>query len=227
LLYGPITSTSNLAYPIESLFVDKKNGDHEFATLFPGQNVRGLPLAYHTAAQNVQINCAERKILLSATGYYDRDDNLTYLAATPSTQPIDVPKGSLFDMLLNIACASALNVAGNYDVAGNYAGTNNASYAGKGQGQQQISITIQQNGSDLKLSFQTPLGGQGEGTGKLTGNRIESILHSTAPGCPGSYDGSFSFADDSVSWTYRGTDCGGALEGHGTATKVAPSGLNR
>ena len=147
--------------------------------------------------------------------YYDRDENLVYFAV--QLQPmLNVAKGSYFDMLLNIACgASALNVIGNYE------GTNTASYEKKGQGEQKISLTIQQNGSDLKVSFQTPLGGQGEGTGTLTGDRVESIaLHSTAPDCPGSYDGSLLFADNSVSWSYKGTDCGGFMEGHGTAAKV-------
>jgi hypothetical protein len=214
--YGSMKSTSNSAYPIEVLFVDKKNGDHGFANIFPGQNVRGLPPGYRTLAQNIQINCAERRFVAPALEYYDRNDKLAYLAAQPSPQPIDVPRGSYFDILLNSACgASAFNVAGNYE------GTNNSSYEGKGQGEQKISLTIQQNGSDLKVSFQTSLGGQGEGTGKLTGNRVESIsLHSTAPDCPGSYDGSLSFVDNSASWSYKGTDCGGPMEGHGTATKV-------
>jgi hypothetical protein len=150
-----------------------------------------------------------------ALEYYDRDDNLLYLA--PQIQPIlDAKKGSYFEALLNIVCgASAFSIAGNYE------GTVDATYQKSGQSEQKISVTIQPNGSDLKVSFQTAGGGQGEGTGKLTGNRVESIsLKSAAPNCPGSYNGSMSFADNSVSWSYKGTDCGGAMEGHGTATKV-------
>ena len=63
---------------------------------------------------------------------------------------------------------------------------------------------------------------QGEGVGKLTGNRVETLsLRSTTPNCPGSYSGSLTFADNGVAWSYTGTDCGGPMEGQGTAKKVA------
>jgi hypothetical protein len=119
-------------------------------------------------------------------------------------------------LLVSVACgASALNVAGNYY------GMNYISYGNKAQAEQGVSVTIGQNGSDLKVSFQTPNGASGEGTGKHTDNRAESIsLHSTIPGCPGSYDGSMSFTDNSLTWSYKGKDCGGKMEGRGTAPKV-------
>jgi hypothetical protein len=158
----------------------------------------------------------DRKILVPALRYYDGGDNLIYLATQSPTQPVDVTKGSIFEMLLGSACgASALNVTGSYY------GMNYIRYGNKAQAEQGVSVTIQQNGSDLKVSFQSPNGATGEGTGKLTGNRAESIsLHSTTPGCPGSYDGSLSFANNSLSWSYKGEDCGGAMEGHGTAPKT-------
>lgn len=131
-------------------------------------------------------------------------------------QPIDVGRNTIFDVVLSVACgASALDVTGNYD------GMNYIGYGNKAQAEQKVSVTIQQNGSDLKVGFQTPNGASGEGTGKLTGDQAESIsLHSTTPGCPGSYDGSMSFADNLLSWSYKGEDCGGSMEGHGKATKV-------
>jgi TIR domain-containing protein len=216
IFYGPVKkTTSNPTYPFEVLLVAKENDDHDLADAFPGQSVRGRPSSYRIFAETVQINCADKKILVPALEYYDRDENLVYLAV--QLQPtLNVAKGSYFDVLLNIACGPlALNVAGNYD------GMNYISYGTKGQAEQKVSVTIQQNGSDLKVSFQTPDGASGEGTGKLAGNRAESIsLHSTTPGCPGSYDGWLSFADNSTSWSYKGDDCGGSMEGHGTATKV-------
>jgi hypothetical protein len=131
-----------------------------------------------------------------------------------SGQSVDVKNGSIFSTLLSVACGP-LNVAGNYE------GINYISSGQKGQAEQKLSIAIQQNGSDLKISFLTLSGASGEGTGKLTNNRAESIsLRSTTPGCPGSYDGSLSFADNSTSWSYKGEDCGGSMEGHGTADKV-------
>jgi hypothetical protein len=220
VFYGPIKPTSNPAYPFEVLLVIKKTGDHDFAKEFPGQNIRGRPSSFHTFAETLQMNCTERKIFVAALEYYDRDDNLVYLA--PQIQPmLNYNKASLFENLLDIVCrASALSIAGNYE------GMNNATYEKKGRGEQKVSLTIQQNGSDVKVDFQT-LGGKGEGTGKLSGDRVEALsLRSTEPNCPGSYHGSLLFADNSVSWSYKGKDCGGVMEGHGTATKLKSGDLN-
>ena len=212
---GPINPTSNSTYPFETLFVDKKFTNHEIAELFSEKNVRGLPSTYRSSVQNVQMNCAERKILTPTFAYYDESENLVYLQAQLSAQPLDAKSGSIFDSLLSLACGGATNVVGNYE------GINTAKYKKGGAGEQKIAISIQQNGSDLKLKFQTANGGQGEGTGKLGNNRVDTLsLRSTAPECPGSYDGSLSFADNSMSWSYKGQDCGGPMEGRGTAKKV-------
>jgi hypothetical protein len=217
IFHGPINPTSNPAYPFEVLLVDKKDGDHTFADVFPGQNVRGLPPGYRTVAQNVQIDCAGKKLLSPTLRYYDGDNKLAYLATQTPVQPLDVKVGSIFGLLQDIACG-----ASGFNVAGNYEGMNKASYGKAGQGEQKISIAVQQTGSDLKLSFKTANDTQGEGVGKLTGNRVESIsLRSTTPNCPGSYSGSLTFADNSIAWSYKGTDCGGDMEGHGTAKKVS------
>jgi hypothetical protein len=152
-------------------------------------------------------------MLMSFLEYYDKDENLIYVLPMNS-DPIDIKGGTIFDSLLAAACAAS-------NPAGNYVGTNNIKYEKGVQAEQKIAILIQQNGSDLKVRFETPNGGQGEGTGTLKNNRVDTIsLRSTAQGCPGSYDGSLSFVGNSISWTYKGNDCGGSMEGHGTATKV-------
>ena len=98
---------------------------------------------------------------------------------------------------------------------------NNATYEKGGQGEQKISVTIEQVSGDLNLVFQTVNGAQGKGSGKLTGTRVKLMsLESTTPECPGSYKGSMEFPGDTVTWSYKGEDCGGAMEGHGTAKKV-------
>ena len=100
-------------------------------------------------------------------------------------------------------------------------GINDTTYENKAQGEQKISITVGQNGSDLSVSFETANGGQGKGNGTLTGSVVNSIsLQSTTPGCSGSYEGSIEFAGDIMSWSYKGQDCGGPMEGHGTAKKT-------
>jgi TIR domain len=63
VFYGPVKSTSNLAYPFEVLLVIKKNGDHDFAAEFPGQNIRGRPSSFHTFAETLQMNCTEKRFL--------------------------------------------------------------------------------------------------------------------------------------------------------------------
>ncbi len=217
IFYGRIRTTSNPTYPFEVFFVDKKNNDHAFADIFTGQNIRGLPSSYRSIAEDVQMSCADRTVLAPALEYYDRDGNLAYLAAQNPAQPMAAKEGSIFGQLLNVACGpSAFNVAGKYE------GTNNANYEKGGESEQRMLLTIQQNGNDLKVNFETPLGGQGEGVGKLAGSRVESMsLHSTAPDCPGSYDGSLAFTDSSVTWSYKGEDCGGPMQGHGTAARIS------
>jgi hypothetical protein len=124
-----------------------------------------------------------------------------------------VKAGSPFGELFDLTCGLPVP-----DVGGKYEGMNDATYKKGGQGEQKISISVEQNGSNVSISFQTADGGQGKGTGTLTGTVVNSIsLQSTAPGCAGSYEGSFNFAGDSMSWSFKGQDCGGPMEGHGTA----------
>ena len=96
---------------------------------------------------------------------------------------------------------------------------NYATYeAAAANGEQKISIEIEQTGSSVTVSFRAPPAGEGKGTGTFSENRVDGItLQSTAPQCPGSYDASFQFANESLSWTFKGHDCGGQMEGHGTA----------
>jgi hypothetical protein len=118
--YGPISPTSDSTYPVETLFVHKFFAGQPTVALLPGQNAHGVSSTYTTFAQNLQINCIEKKLLSQTLEYYDKDENLIYLLAVISPQPLDVKSGSLFDSFLRIACAG--------NVAGNYEGINNAKY---------------------------------------------------------------------------------------------------
>ncbi len=118
-------------------------------------------------------------------------------------------------MFWYMSCMQSVKVQGTYE------GTNNMSLNKGGKGEQKISITIEQSGRDLNVSFETASGGRGKGTGKLTGDSAESIsLQSTAAGCPGSYEASFKFAGENLIWSFKGQDCGGPMEGSGTATRA-------
>jgi hypothetical protein len=108
------------------------------------------------------------------------------------------------------------------NVGGKYEGMINVTYKTGGQGEQKLSITVEQIGKDLKVSYQTGAGGQGKGAGTLAdGGSSESIsLQSTAPECPGSYQASLKYAEDAITLSYKGEDCGGPVEGHGTAKRA-------
>jgi hypothetical protein len=105
-------------------------------------------------------------------------------------------------------------------VSGTYVGTNELTTAKGGEGTQNISVVVVQSQNDLNVTFKTASGGQGNGTGTLTDNKISSLsLKNTTPECPGSYGASLEFSGETVKWTYQGKDCNGPVAGHGTATR--------
>jgi hypothetical protein len=213
VFYGPMMDISNPIYQKELLFVIKHHRDHMLRDLDSKQNVRGLPGSYRTLADLLQFDCTSRNLRAAKIDYFDQENILVYANAPINDPPIAPTMGSPFDKVMNMACGP--------NVAGTYEGTNSATYEKGGQADQKIMITIEKGSSDLNVSFQTANGAQGKGSGKLTGTRVESMsLESTTPGCPGSYQGSMEFPGDTVTWSYKGEDCGGAMEGHGTAKKV-------
>jgi len=184
-----------------------------FADFFPGKAVIGLPHAFRIMAQALQINCADRKVLITKSEYLDQESNLLWLAVPTPLQPIDVKDGTIFGMLLNLTCGA--------QVAGTYEGTNNVTYEKGEHGEQKISVIVEQAKDTVNVSFQTADGGQGKGSGALTGTTVDPIkLQSTNPACPGTYQGSLKFANDTISWSYKGEDCGGPMQGQGTAKKA-------
>jgi hypothetical protein len=86
-----------------------------------------------------------------------------------------------------------------------------------------MSIIVSQTGDDVAVNLQGASGATGKGTGKLTGETIESMpLLSTTPGCSGTYEAALKFANDTVTWSYKGQDCAGPMNGHGTAKRLKP-----
>jgi hypothetical protein len=212
VLYGPIRTVSNRDYQFEGLMIFNQSYDHSASELLSGNNIIGLPLTFRVAAQTVQAFCKDTKARAAKIEYYDAEGNLM-AALVPVLDPLQPNPASPFEAFINVACGLS--------VAGTYEGMNNATYERGGQAEQKISITIEQVSSDLNVVFQTANGAQGKGSGKLTGTRVESMsLESTTPECPGSYKGSMEFPGDTVTWSYKGEDCGGAMEGHGAAKKV-------
>jgi hypothetical protein len=71
------------------------------------------------------------------------------------------------------------------------------------------------------VTYKAAAGVQGQGVGKIENGTVESFpLQSTTPGCPGSYEASLKFADDAVTFSFKGEDCAGPMEGNGTAKRV-------
>jgi hypothetical protein len=215
IFYGPTKRLSDTPNLLESLFVVRLFQDYQLANLFQEKPILGGAKSYRTLAQVPQFNCTDRTIYVPKVEYFDSENNLVYLNVAKDIQPGDVKQNSPFGVLLNMFCGVQAR-----SVAGIYEGMNDATYQKGGQGEQKITITVAQAGSKVNVSFQTASGGQGEGAGTLTGTELDSIsLQSTAPGCPGSYEATFKFDGDAISWSFKGQDCGGAMDGHGTAAR--------
>jgi hypothetical protein len=217
ILYGQPRKLNGSAHMVESLVVFKLASDHDFSELFQGQKILGLPpYGYRAFAETMQIDCITRTMVPPKMDYLDQQDRLIYVFAPITNPPIKVQGGSPLDVLLIAACGRQA-----LDVSGTYEGMNASTYNKGGDGEQKIVLNVEQAGSDVKLSFRTASGGMGEGTGKIVDERIASMtLQSTAPGCSGAYNASIEFSGDNMNWTFKGDDCGGAMEGHGTAKKV-------
>lgn len=210
IFHSTVEPNADKGFPFSTVLVTKFHKDQASAGLFPGQTILGLPPSYLTAAGPLQMDCAGRRIELAKTEYYDAENNLIAVVAPIGIEPVDVKERSQLTLLLDSIC-----------VEGTYEGTNTSNYKSGGEGEQKITIHVIQSGDDLTVSFQTPTGGQGKGDGKLLGDTVKSLtLQSTAPGCPGSYTGSLKFAGNTMSWSFEGSDCGGPMEGRGTAKRT-------
>jgi hypothetical protein len=210
--HGPAKTISNSDYKAELVTSIKLDADHPFAELFPGKNIIGLPRSFRTQADRLRLNCAERKAQIVKTERYDSENNLSQIAVLLSVRPVAVAQGTPLALILGNVCGPS--------VQGTYEGTNHVTYAKGSQGDQKISIVVEQIETELKASFKTAAGGQGQGTGKLGSDGVATILfQGTTESCPGSFEASLKFVGDTASWTYKGEDCDGLMEGHGSAQR--------
>jgi CHAT domain-containing protein len=102
-------------------------------------------------------------------------------------------------------------------IDGTYEGTFTLSQV---QGEHQISLTFQQSGPEVTVTYRSALGGRGSGKSTVAGNVIAAVPLQSEPFCPGLYTASFKFSGDTVSWTYSGQDCHGPAQGSGIAKKL-------
>ena len=211
--YGNVKDISDGEYQKEVVFVVRNNSDHSLKSAFPNLKIQGALGAFRTFAELVEINCAKSEILTTKSEYYDSQGNLVSLISDLSPNAVPVVTESPIGVLTYKVCGPS-------NFGGTYEGMNFATYKTGARQEQKIIVTTKQVGDEMDVAFQAP-GGSGEGRGKLSGKKIPAItLNSTIKECAGYYDGSLDFSDGSVSWLFTGQDCGGEMEGHGTATKV-------
>jgi hypothetical protein len=216
LFYGPAKKPSESLYQYEVLLVTKLYQDHPLTELFPVRPMLNYAQTYRSSVSAPQFNCTDRKGRAWKTDNFDSQGNLVYLNLAGGPQTFEVKQGTVLSGVLSRVCA-----AGGTNVAGIYEGTITTSYKKGGQGEQKISITVEQIGSDLNVTYQTGAGGQGKGAGKFEAGKAAAItLQSTTPGCAGSYEASFNFTDDTITLSFKGEDCGGSMEGNATAKRV-------
>jgi tetratricopeptide (TPR) repeat protein len=87
-------------------------------------------------------------------------------------------------------------------------------------GEHQISLTFQQSGSEVTVTYRSALGGRGSGKSTIAGNIIATVPLQSDPNCPGLFTASFKFSHDTVSFAYSGQDCNGPGQGRGIANKL-------
>jgi hypothetical protein len=202
LSYGPATRPSDSPFQYEVLLVTKLFQNHSLADLFAKKPLLNYPSTYRNYAQVVQ--CTDTKGRLLKTDDFDAQDNLVFIDTRGGE--FDVPQeGTALSAAKSHTCGAAATV----DVDGYYQGMSYITFKKTGlQSELSFSITIKQNGADLKVTYLTGGGGQGEGVGTRVGADVNSMtLQGTTPGCPGSYEASFKFAEDSLTWSFKGEDC--------------------
>lgn len=104
------------------------------------------------------------------------------------------------------------------NVSGVYVGTYTAS---KLPGETlHIVLTFYQAGTSLRGHYTTSSGVAGDGWGVLSNSTAQMAWQNTTRSCPGTYQGTYHFAEPTVTWTYSGKDCLGDEKGKGQAKQV-------
>jgi hypothetical protein len=214
IFYDQPKATTDATYQRELAVLVKLHEKHSFADIFPGQHVLGLPMVgYQAYSEPLHLDCTDRKIQIPSIEYFDSAGNLLYFAPFMPAQQIDV-KANPFTALLKIGCAGlSPRVAGTYD------GTNHGTTK-LGTGDDKISAVVTQNGDVITMTLHSASGGEARGTGALIDETVKSMaIESTNANCPGAYSATLRFKDDTVTWSYKGHDCNGPIEGFGSAKR--------
>ena len=198
--------------------VTKLFEDAAIKQLFAKPPVLNGSSTYRNFAQGAKFNCAAQTVTSGSKKIenFDAKKHLVYLNLGGANSPVDVQEGSPLSLLRGIVCGPP-----RARLSASYQGMINVTYKGA-KSEQQITLRIERSGNELRVSYDTGSGGQGKGVGVLNneGTELTMSLESTLATCPGSYDASFKFADDALSFSFKGHDCGGSMEGLGTAKRT-------
>jgi hypothetical protein len=106
VFYGAKNPISNSDYQFELLIIVKFDNDHTLAENFPGSNLDDVPpLSYRNLVEPLQLNCTDRKVLVPKGEHYDAENNLVYLRAPITPQPIEIKDtASPYALALNLVC---------------------------------------------------------------------------------------------------------------------------
>jgi CHAT domain-containing protein/Flp pilus assembly protein TadD len=161
--------------------------------------------AAHSTAAAIQAAAPPEAAVLGAM----LEDCPASLVSLPSAQTISVQTE-------REALESALSETVE-QIEGTYEGTFTLSQV---TGEHQISLTFQQSGPEVAVTYRSVLGGRGSGKSTIAGNVITAVPLRSEPNCLGLFTASFKFFGDTVSFTYSGQDCNGPAQGRGIAKKL-------
>ena len=85
----------------------------------------------------------------------------------------------------------------------------------------QMALLFARSGRTIQGSYFSSSGVYGIGEGRISSDNVATIYWiNTSSNCPGSYQGTYTFRDNTVTWTYTGDDCSGDVQGAGKATRL-------
>lgn len=214
--YGGKKQITGSNFDIEVLVLLRQFQDRKFQDDHPGREIIGLfQGGYRTVAQAVQLSCRDKKMRVPIYQIFNSQNVLLATHPAGEVSMSDVPPSAPFSVLFDNICGPRI-----LQVHGTYEGMNHFTYKNGGEGDQQISLIVEQNNANVTVGYQTANRTQGKGAGTLTGNTVMISIKGLAPECPGSLEASLEFGSDAVNWSFKGEDCNGPMEGRGTAKKT-------
>lgn len=102
----------------------------------------------------------------------------------------------------------------------NFAGTWSGTYQSNVVPATDVTLIFQQFGNTVTGTYLSKNGAQGVMSGTINGSgQLVATATQTTPTCPGKFKMAATISNNSLNWTFNGTDCLGTENGKGTATQ--------